>query len=194
MRNHLLAVVTASVMLFVWGCKSGVLPDTRPHGPRAKVEEITEITEDLSDFKLVEIERPKNASGTEVSGEFLQGISDRMVDTLAALWLFGVITPVAEAETGRELASTLIVRTEIMEVREADRINPLASGHEVTANLTFIEKKTGRTLGVYRLGAPVRGKPPFDSKSTGTFTRFALSLADILEDHAKRAADKRGGD
>jgi hypothetical protein len=175
------------------GCKSGILPSARPEGPRAKAEPVSEMTEELSDFRLIEIELPKNASGTPLSEEFLRGIADRTVETLAALWLFEIVTAVDEAETGRELAPTLLIRTNITGVGEAGKIGPLASGHHVTADVTFIEKKTGRSLGVYRLEAPAKGDPPFGEGNTGAFTRFSLTITDILEDHARRAVDKRWG-
>ena len=193
MRMRVFAGLTILAVLLAAGCKSGILPASRPEGPRAKVEEVTAIEEELSDFRLVEIERPRNASGTEVSGEFLEGISNHTVDVLAALWLFEVVTAVDEAETGRELAPTLIVRTELSRVGEPAKINPLATGHFATAKTTFIEKKTGRILGVYLLETPVKGDPPFGPKNTGAFRRLSLAITDILEDHALRAVDKRWG-
>ena len=187
------AVLTIAILLAASGCKTGLIPDARPQGPRAKVEDMSVVTRDLSDFKHVEVELPRNDSSATLAPEFLRGIRQKTVETLAALWLFEVVMGVDESETGRELAPTLIVQTRITRVGAPMKIGALTSGCHVTAEVTFIEKISGTVLGAYRLQAPVKGETPFSAENNGAFTRFSLAITDILEDHAPRAADKRWG-
>jgi hypothetical protein len=172
----------------VAGCKSANLEGSASRGPLAKTEVLVLVKGDLSPFRLVEIEDVKNGVGAEIQPKFLDSLRGRIIDELAAAWLFEAITPVEKSEIGREFAPTIVVRGTLVSYgSERHVFFPI---NELAAEFVFLDKKDARELGRYRMYVQLKGKPPFGEEQENAQRMIGRTVTSILHDHTPRPMGK----